>query len=350
MIIQRRPDIERFLANPPGDVRAAIFHGKDLSMVAERARALTVRIAAIPDDPFSVAMLSESDIASEDGRLEGELMAFSMTGGRRLVRLRLHGEKSNADRLAGEALAGHLAGRFNPDAFFLVEAGALGKDSPLRKTGDPAAGCAVIACYDDEPADFARFTRESLAAERLGLSTEALDTFVGRLPHERGVARREIERLVLFLGPGVDRVADLEALTDFFGVEPEASLSDAAFDAFGGRPVAAHAGLRRAAQEGEGGVAAVRALGLHLGRLRRVAAVRQAGGGVQAAAKAAGVFWKHEREFLRQSQAWTLEPLTDAQADVLAADRACKQTGSPDQLLAQRLFMSVAGRARRLGL
>ena len=35
---------------------------------------------------------------------------------------------------------------------------------------------------------------------------------------------------------------------------------------------------------------------------------------------------------------------------LLEADRVCKQTGSPDRLIAERLAMTIAGRARRLGL
>jgi DNA polymerase-3 subunit delta len=62
------------------------------------------------------------------------------------------------------------------------------------------------------------------------------------------------------------------------------------------------------------------------------------------------VFWKNEREFLRQARAWTLPHLDRLQPDVLAADRACKQTASPDGLIAERLALSIAGRARRLGL
>jgi len=41
------------------------------------------------------------------------------------VRLRLSGERQSADRLAAEALGDHLLGRFNPEAFFLIEAGVL---------------------------------------------------------------------------------------------------------------------------------------------------------------------------------------------------------------------------------
>jgi DNA polymerase-3 subunit delta len=350
MIVQRRPDIERFLAGPGAHVRAAVLYGRDQGVVRERAQTLAAAIAERPDDPFNVAILSDGDLVGEEGKLEGELMALSMLGGRRLVRLRLSGDRPALDRLVADALANHVKGEFNPDAFFLIEAGSLDRSSALRKAGEAAPGCGVIPCYEDEPADLARLAREALAADKLALSAEALDTFVARLPHERGVARREIERLILFLGPGRNATAGLGDLEGFFGVEPEASLGEAAFDAFGGRPGAAHAGLRRAGQEGERGVGAVRAMGMHLARLRRVAVLHRAGEALQAAAKSSGVFWKQEREFLRQVQAWTLSELDRVQADILAADRACKQAGSADDLLAERLALSIAGRARRLGL
>ncbi|HEY2356104.1 MAG TPA: DNA polymerase III subunit delta, partial [Phenylobacterium sp.] len=35
---------------------------------------------------------------------------------------------------------------------------------------------------------------------------------------------------------------------------------------------------------------------------------------------------------------------------ILNADRLCKTAGSPDHLIAERLALAVAGRARRLGL
>jgi len=350
MILQRRPEIERFLSAPPREMRATIIHGRDQGIVRERASGLASRVAANPDDPFDVALLSEADLSSQEGRLEGELMALSMIGGRRLVRLRLAGDRPTSERHAAEALSAHLAGQFNPEAFFLIEAPMLAKTSPLRIAGEAAATCAVIPCFEDEPADLAHLAREALAAEKLALTAEALEAFVRRLPHERGIARREIERLILFLGPGTNTSGTLTDLAGFFGVEPEASLGEAASDAFGGRPAAAHVGLRRAALEGEGAIGAVRALGLHLGRLRRVAVLRRSGTTAQAAAKASGVFWKNEREFLRQSQVWTLPELDRAQADILAADRACKQAGTPDQLLAERLAVAIAGRARRLGL
>lgn len=350
MILKRRPDIERFLKAPEPSVRAALIYGPDLGVVRDRGHELARAVAKDPDDPFDVAQLTDGDLEADSGRLESELAAQSLMGGRRLIRLRMTSEKTGPDKTAAEALARHAAGELNPDAFLLIEAGALGRASDLRKTGEKVDSCATIPCYEDEPGDVARLVRELLARDGVGLTADALGLLVARLPRERGVARQEIERLALYLGPGSGATASPADLEDFFGVEPEASLLDAAADAFGGRLADAQAGLRRAAQEGEAGPAAVRAIGMHLGKLRRVLTLHKAGAGLQEAAKASGVFWKQEREFLRQARAWSTDELDRLQPEVLAADRACKSAGSPDQLIAQRLALTIAGRARRLGL
>lgn len=350
MILSKRPDVERFLREPTPDIRAVVIYGKDRGVVRDRANALVKRVVERPDDPFDTAMLTDGDLDADPAKLEDELSAMSLMGGRRLVRLRLGGEKAGPDKQAAEALTRHVEGQLNPDAFFLVEAGALGRDSQLRKVGEKANGCAVIPCYEDEAGDLARLTRDTLANDKVGLNSEALDLFVSRLPKERGVARAEIERLALYLGPNSGITATAADLTDFLGVEPEASLSDAAADAFGARAGQAQQALRRAAAEGEGGPAAVRAIGYYLGRLRRVLTLHKNGVDLQAAAKASGVFWKQEREFLRQARAWNLEAILEIQGEVLNADRACKTSGSPDQLIAERLALMIAGRARRLGL
>jgi DNA polymerase III subunit delta len=348
VIISKRPDVERFLKGPDSGVRAALIYGRDRGGVRERADKLARVVTANPDDPFDTALLNDDELG--DGRLEGELAAISMMGGRRLVRVRFTGEKAAPDKTAAEALTAHAEDRLNPDAFLLIEAGALGRDSALRKVAEKVAACATIPCYDDEPGDVARLVRESLAGDKVGLDSQALELFVSRLPRERGVARQEMERLALWLGPGSGRIATPADLEDFLGVEPEASLTDAATDAFGGKLAAAQAGLRRAAAEGEGGPAAVRAMGMHLARLRRILTLAGNGASLTEAAKASGVFWKNEREMLRQARAWTLEHLLALHPEVLAADMACKTAGAPDELLAERLALTIAGRARRLGL
>ncbi len=349
MILAKRPEVDRFLAGPPAGVRAALIHGRDRGGVRERSDALARRVADRPDDPFDTALLTETDLEGDPARLSDELAALSMLGGRRLVRVRLDG-KAAPERLVAEALKAHADGALNPDAFLLVEAQALERSSPLRKAAEAHPAAAAMAVYEDEGGDVARMAREALKADGVALTAEALEVFTARLPKERGVARAEIERLILWLGPGSGAQAGPAELEEFLGVEPEASLFDAAADAFGGRPRPAFVALRRAQAEGEGGVAAVRALSSHAQKLRRALVLVQGGRGAQEAAKTSGVFWKAEREFLRQLAKWRLADLDLLQPEILDADRACKSAGSCDGLLAERLAMTVAGRARRLGL
>ncbi|MFN3352732.1 MAG: DNA polymerase III subunit delta [Brevundimonas sp.] len=350
MILSKRPEVDRFLTRPDPTVRAVLLHGKDRSGVGERATTLGRTVVKDLNDPFNVTLLTDADLDAGDGRLEDALAAMSMMGGRRLVRVRLGAAKTGIDKALAEAVKRHAEGEFNPDTLLVIETDALGRDSALRKAAEGAQGAAAIACYEDETGDVARMTREALAADKVGLTSDALERFVARLPRERGLMRQEIERLALYIGPGSGRTLDLEGLEAHLGVEPDASLQDAALDAFGGRAEKAQGALRRAFAEGESAVSALRQLSLHLQKLRRIAVLTANGAGPKEAAKAAGVFWKQEAEMLRQARSWRLELLEEVHESVYATDAAVRSTGSPDQLLAERLLLEISAKARRAGL
>ncbi len=349
MLLRRPHEIDRFLEAPDKRIRAALIYGRQPGLVRERANTLAGKVTDRPHDPFDVVVLEANALPADFGRLEVELRAISMMGGRRLVRLRMSPGSAAQEEPVARTLVAHLEGEFNPDAFFLIEAGDLRQGALLNGASTSAQGVSIV-CYDDELSDVATMVRQSLAKDGLTLSSEALSRFVASLPTDRMMMRQEIERLALFLGPGQPHAASEGDLEAFFGAEPDATLAAAANEAFAGRIGAAFDSLRRAEQAGERGAAAVRAMGLHLGRLRRAFVLKSAGAGAQQAAKAAGVFWKLENDFLRQLRAWTQPELQSAQADILVADQTCKQALAPDILIAERLTLTVASRARRLGL
>ena len=166
------------------------------------------------------------------------------------------------------------------------------------------------------------------------------------------MARQEIERLALFLGPGSGATGTADDLAPF----PRRRAGSLA--GRGGRrtPSAASSrrptpGLRRAAAEGEGGPAAVPApWAMHLARLRRALTLAKAGAGLAEAAKASGRVLAQRAGVPAPGPRLEPGPPRQLQPEVLDADRACKQTGSPDGLIAERLALTIAGRARRLGL
>lgn len=350
MQLSRKPEIDRFLANPPETIRAAVIFGQDRGMVQEIATLLATRLVDHPDDPFNVALLTDGDLETAPDRLESELMALSMLGARRLVRLRLSSERAAPERLAAEGLEAHARGDLNPQTFFLIECLALDKTSPLRRAAEKAAAVVTIPCYEDEPEHVAKLIREALANDQIQLEADALNALVLRLPKDRGLVRREIERLALFIGPGRGQRVDLALLSDFLGLDAAGSLAEAAVDAFGGRVKAAVIGLRKAAQQGETGPAVIRALSGQAARLRRIQTFKSLGKTAVEAAKATRIFWKLEREMIRQAGAWSFEQLDEMSNWLAEGERLCKSTAAPDILLSERLAFDIALRARDLGL
>ena len=350
MKLVKRPEIDAFFKSPPRHVVGALIYGKDRSQVLERSTVLARQIVPDIHDPFNVSLLTDTDIDSDPARLEGELQSLSLMGGRRLIRLKFFTEKSGLDKAVTALLKNHAAGDYNREAFIVIEAGALGSDSALRRLADADKSLVSIACYDDETGDTIRMAREAFAQNGVSLTTAAMDLFAQRMPKERGVAHQEIERLILFIGPGSHRTIDDKELVDFLGVEPEASFFKAAQDAFGGRMKAAQAGLRRAFAEGEGGADAMRALSGHYNKVKLLKSLIDKGLGGKEAAKAAGIFWKDEDDMLRQARAWSFNVLDPLAGDLIEADKLCKSTGMPDLLIAERLFLQIAGKASRAGL
>ncbi|HEV2363790.1 MAG TPA: DNA polymerase III subunit delta [Caulobacteraceae bacterium] len=350
MRLRRAEEIEAAIAHPPTGLSAALICGPDSGLVSERADALAAAIARDPNNPFDVARVGDGLSGVDSDLLEHELTSLSLMGGRRLVRLRFRPDAPAATDRAAAALERHLGEAFNPDAFLLIETGHLRSGSGLLRLAEASKQCLAIVCWEQDAGEIVRLIRQRLAEDGLRISPEALDALAVRLPQDRALAQRELERLILFFGPGLPRPISEPELDSFWGAESDVSLSQAALAAFGGRLEAALAALRKAERAGEGGVAALRALGMHLLRLRRVGALSRAGADAKAALRSGGVFWKDEADFRRQLRAWTGPGLDRAQAELLTADRQCKRPGAVDHLIAQRVTLAIAARARRLGL
>ena len=181
-------------ALPPSRPRicgVALVFGPDAGLVQERAEKLLKTVVPDLTDPFNVADLSEAVLLADPARLADEAAAISMMGGRRVVRV----------RGAGNDLAElfeHFLDDPPGDALVVVEAGDLAKGAALRKLFEGDDKAAAIACYADNARDLEDVVRDALRAEGLSIAPDALDDAVSRLGSDRGVTRRELEKLALY--------------------------------------------------------------------------------------------------------------------------------------------------------
>ena len=95
-----------------------LLYGDDVGLIRERAARLVRAVAGAPDDPFRVVELERDGV----GAIPAEMAALSLTGGRRVVRVRDVGDAAAAPVQA--ALAGPGGG--------VAGAGSAGAGRPLE--------------------------------------------------------------------------------------------------------------------------------------------------------------------------------------------------------------------------
>lgn len=327
----------RYVERPDKAHRAALVFGPNRALAAEAAAALARHALQGTDDPFAATRLGEDDIRKDKARLSDALAAQSLLGGPTLVWARI--DSANADDAILACLKEIEAGA--PGGYLLIEGGDLSASGRLAKAFESAKRAVVAAFYEESEAERAAFARELLQALGVTLDREGADALGALLPSDRGLARRELEKLAAY-AHGANQplgAADVEAL---IVAEGDAAADEAGLAALAGRADIAVERLERV--EGLSGVAAIKALERRLLRLLD-ARVRVDEG--MSAQDAMGklrppVFWKERDAFAAQLRAWSAKQLIAALDACWAAEVRCKRAGAPAEMLAADAHRTVA--------
>jgi DNA polymerase-3 subunit delta len=181
----------------------------------------------------------------------------------------------------------------------------------------------------------------------LGVTVErdAQTWLVDQLGADQAVTRAELEKLALYVGQG-GRV-DLEAAQCCVGDLAGLSLDDALFAATAGEVAACDRALELAMAEGANPVGVLRAALYHLQRLQRARAAMAQGASASEAARGARppVFFRREGAFTQALRLWSEDALQAGCTRVWEAERACKRTGSPAEVLSRSVVLGLAQRA-----
>lgn len=334
-------EAERFCDKPPAALRAVLLYGPDGGLVRERALRLVASVAP-PDDPFRVAELTQADLKDDPARLNDEAAAIPFGGGRRAIRLR---DAGDAQAKLLEGFLKELPG----DALLVIEAGDLGPRG-LRKLFEGAGPeAAALACYRDEGESLRQVIGQHLSAAGLTADPAALSYLAANLGGDRQITRRELDKLVLYVGPQDGGRVTLADAAEMVGDSAARTLDDLASGVTGGEVAAVLRDLGRALGEGTSPIAILRGVARHVQRLHLLRGFIAEGVPAADAVKRLRppVFWKEAAPLARQAQAWSSERLAWALARLLEAEASCKRTGAPQALLCERALTEIAARAAR---
>lgn len=332
--------IDRFVASPGDGIRAVLVYGPDAGLIRERSDLLMRSAVADLSDPFLVSELNADRVAKDPALLADEAAAMALTGGRRAVRVRDCG-----DSIVGAAKS-MLAGP-SGDSIIVLQAGELPPRSKLRQLFETHTDVAAIPCYADEMRDLDRVIAETLAAEKIGISSEASAFLVANLGSDRALTRSELGKLVLY-ALGSERVEIGDAMA-VIGDSAALSLDDLCFAAMDGDMAGVDRALARSLQEGQTEVGILRAISRHLMRLQITVARVDRGEAPDRAVKSLRppVFFKRETQFKRQMQNWPAARIGRAIDLVLQAEISCKSTGIPTEAVCGRTLLQLAALGRQ---
>lgn len=197
--------IRGFLERPPAAVRVVLLYGPDRGLAAERRSRLLRAWLDDPDDAMAVTVLEADLLRGDPARLLDEVQAYSMLGGRRVVRVTEAGDGLSKIVQAVLDLA-------VTEAPVLIEAGELAATSSLRKLCEGRANAAALPCYRLEERDLEQAIREQVQGLGLRVEPAAFAFLVAQLGADALITRSELDKLDLYMGERRDvRLEDVAA-------------------------------------------------------------------------------------------------------------------------------------------
>jgi DNA polymerase III subunit delta len=338
-MIVKSHEADKYVAAPPKALQAALVFGPDAGLVQERAEKLLKSVVPDLTDPFNSVDMSEAALLADKARLFDEAAAISMMGGRRVIRIR--GGGNDLAELFESFLEEHPG-----DALVVVEAGDLNKSSALRKLFEGDKSAIAIPCYADSDRDLGDVVRDELRAQGFSLAPGAVEEAVSRLGSDRGVTRRELEKLALYAhGQKTIAAEDVRAV---MGDESQAR-SESAFDAAGsGDHARLDLELERLWIADIQPAQVIRGAMGHFQRLMLAKEGMARGEPIDTVMRKffPPVHFSRADSFKAQARNWNAERLADALDLLLEAEAQTRTTAMPAHAVTGRALLTIAALAK----
>ncbi len=339
MVAVKAHEADRTLARLDPAWRLVLFYGPDAGMISERAAALARANVDDAADAFQLVRMDGDDVAGDPLKLVDEANTIGLFGGRRAIRV------SPTTKPLLAAVEPLLAVP-SQDAFVIVEAGDLQRNNPLRVACEKARTALAVPCYGDSGRDLGSIVDEMMRGAGKTIDRATRDQLAGLLGGDRLTSRRELEKLLLYVGDEkAVTIEHVEAVVGDTAQREQAALVDAAF---AGQMRALDLAQAKLASEGLDAAVMLGAVLRHALALLKARQVVEAGRSARDAVAAMRLPFPRAALAEAALNGWSSNKLNDAVAILGAAMLAARRDADTARPIAARALWTLArmGQAR----
>ncbi|MDX1975033.1 MAG: DNA polymerase III subunit delta [Rickettsiales bacterium] len=319
----------------PGACKAVLLYGPDDGLVRDRYQLLRDGFLGKDYDAMALVEFDEASLSQDGAKLSDEILAVSMMAPRRMIVLRVTGDKVAS--LIKEA-APHL----HDDVRLVVLAGELTTRSSLRSWFEADAQAASVACYQDEGYQLQGVIRKSFSEAGIQASADATDYLAAQLGNDRYVTYQELQKIITYLGE--QKQLTIEVAQALVGYNKDSDLDDIVQAVADKNLANLDKMLQVQLHEGAQPIAYLRALQRYFNRLYLLKAQMSQGVSMESAISGLKpkVFFKQEQSLKRHLTQWKLTDVTKALGFLIAAELACKTSDLPPIPASSRKLFQIA--------
>jgi DNA polymerase III delta subunit len=183
-----------------------LLWGEDAGAIRQAAASLKAAVAARTglalDDPFATETLTLAYISEDEARLHDAVMTLSLSAPHRLITLgHVSGtERTETIKALTEQVAMLAKEPLNGVTLLLPIPGHLEKKHTLVKVVEGLENGLAVRFFSDSGRDLETFLKAELARHGSHATREALEMMAASLGADREIARREVEKVVLYAG------------------------------------------------------------------------------------------------------------------------------------------------------
>lgn len=332
---------DRFCEAPKPDIAGILLYGENQGLVEERAKKLQSSLLGGNPDPIQIVDITAAKLKEIPSLLADEVQARSLLGGRRVIRLR----DNNAQII--KVLPDILDSAVGDDAVIILTSNTLSPRDKARKLFEDHDRAAAIPCYADDNASMERFVGSQLAEHNIQADPSVRGHLASQLGTDRQVAKRELEKLVLY-AIDLGRPLTIEDAAQVVDEGESLQLNDISFAVFDGDQMRLEQSIDRMYQALTHPVVILTAVTRHAHRLHLVTSGMVKGAAADQASKALRppLFYKDKAAFLGQCQRWQGNRLNQALGILCQAEIDCKSTGAPAETICRRALMRITAAAK----